>query len=378
MNIRAHSDPTHQHFGPPLPGHHLQNSYTQTGSLHTNDNIMTNSSVLNSSLHNMVCSSAMDCESPVTSTTGLALQNYQTSRFPAKIWAPITPPNSLQSPPNSLQSPLYHHSTHSTTSSHHMRLNNVSHANGTTGSNSQHSTHHSRTGPFVSQPTFRQNRQHVNHSTQHTPQHTSNVSSIGKSHQHLAHSAPSLQVAAISSSCPSATSTSSHQQLSALVLDALSQSSQKCNSMISPPSSGASSVFSVPMDTSAGEMMPAFIQNTPAFQSLPTFQATAYQPSGQSVFKTTNILVYDPKIPNATVSPKHSVFNQVTHPSLASPAISTSTLTQQQRQTGLVESVLKRSRQSYASEETDSRDDTSPMVHNLLPTGQHSIGRPPH
>ena len=369
-NIRAHSDPTHQHYGPSLPGHHLQNSYTQTGSFHViNETLLTNSAI-NSSLHHMVCSSAMDCESPVTSTTGLAL-SYHNSRFPAKAWAPIAPQNSLQSPPNSLQSPpLYHHSTHS---SHHMRLNNVSHANGSAGSNSQHSSHHSRTGPVVAQQTFRQNR-HVNHSSQHTPQHTSAIGSIGKSHQHLAHSAPSLQVAAISSSCPSASSTSSHNPSSTLVLDALTQSLHKSNSMTSPPSSGSSSDFSVPMDTSAGQLIPAFIQNTPTFQSLPPFQAP-YQPSGQSLFMATNFQLKSNPI--VTVSPKHSLFNQVTHPNMGSPAITSSTLNQQQRQTGLVESVLKRSRQSYASEEAD-RDDTSPMVHDLLLTGQHSIGRPQH
>ena len=368
-NIRAHSDPIHQHFGPSLPGHQLQNSYTQTGSFHViNEGLLTNNSTLNSSLHHMVCTSAMDCESPVTSTTGLAL-TYHNSRFPAKTWAPITPQKSLQSPPNSLQSPpLYHHSTHP---SHHMRLNNVSHANGSPGSNSQHSSHHSRTGPAVAQQTFRreQNR-HVNHSSQHTPQHTSTIGSIGKSHPHLAHSAPSLQVAAISSSCPTASSTSSHPS-TALVLDALTQSLQKSNSMTSPPSS-ISSDFSVPMDTSAGQIIPAFIQNTPTFQSIPPFQAP-YQTSGQSLFMATNFQLKSN--PNATVSPKHSLFQQVICP--GSPAISSSTLNQQQRQTGLVESVLKRSRQSYASEEAD-RDDMSPMVHDLLPTAQHTIGRQQH
>lgn len=380
-NIRAHSDPTHQHFGPSLPGHHLQNSYTQTGSFHViSDGLITKTSALNSSLHQMVCSSAMDCESPVTSTTGqmashpaLSHHNYHNQRFGAKAWAPITPQNSLQSPPNSLQSPpLYtHHS-----SSHHMRLNNVS--NGTVGSNSQHT----RAGPVGGQQTFRQSR---HHSSQHTPQHTSSVGSIGKPHQQLTHSAPSLQVAAISSSCPSASSTSSHNNPSStLVLDALSQSLHKSSSMTSPPSSGSSSDFSVPMDTSAGQLIPAFIQTSSTFQSLPTFQATPYQTSGQSLFMSGNFQFSSgPNASiNATVSPKHSVFNP-THPSLGSPAITSSTLSQQQRQhsqTGLVESVLKRSRQSYAPEEVD-REDTSPMVHDSitsLAAGQHSIGRPQH
>ena len=330
---------------------------------------MTKNSALNSSLHHMVCTSAMDCESPVTSTTGQMALNYHNQRFGTKAWAPITPQNSLQSPPNSLQSPpLYSH--HS--SSHHMRLNNVS--NSTTSSNSQHA----RAGPVGGQQTFRQSR---HHSSQHTPQHTSSVSSVssvssmGKSHSQLTHSAPSLQVAAISSSCPSASSTSSHSNPSStLVLDALSQSLHKSSSMTSPPSSGSSSDFSVPMDTSAGQLVPALIQNSATFQSLPTFQATPYQTSGQSLFMSANYQMNSN--PNATISPKHSVFNQ-THPSLGSPAITSSTLSQQQRQTGLVESVLKRSRQSYASEEAD-RDETSPMVHDSLPSGQHTIGRPHH
>lgn len=356
-NPRARSDPTHQHFGHSLHGHHIQNSYTQTGSFHIiNDGIMANSSTVNSGLHHMACSSAMDCESPVTSTTGLAL-NYHNSRFQSKAWAPITPSNSLTSPPRSLTSPtIYHHS------SHHMRLNNVSHTN-SNSSNSQHS-HHSRTGAVSSG--FRSNR-HL-HNTQHTP----SVPSIGKPHQQL-HSTPSLQVAAISSSCPSATSTSSQHVSSAIALESLSQL-QKSTSMTSPGSSGSSSDFPVPMDT-AGVMLPAFIQPPSTFQSMGTmgsFQPLAYSSSGQSLFIGTGFQINSK--PNASSATAHG-FSQAPHaphPSLGSPAVTSSTLGQQRQASSLVESVLRRSRQSYNDEETD-RDESSPMVHD----GQ-SISRPSH
>lgn len=358
-NHRARSDPTHQHFGHSLHGHHLQNSYTQTGSFHIiNDGIMANSSTANSGLHQIACSSAMDCESPVTSTTGLAL-NYHNSRFQSKAWAPITPSNSLTSPPNSLTSPtIYHHS------SHHMRLNNISHQN-SNSSNSQHS-HHSRTGAVSSG--FRTNR-HLHH----TPQHTPSVPSIGKSHQQLQHSTPSLQVAAISSSCPSATSTSSQHSSSTIAIESLSQL-QKSDSVTSPGSSVSLSDFPVPMDT-AGVLMPAFIQPPQTFQSMGTmgsFQPLAYSSSGQSLFIGTGFQINS--TPNASSGTAHA-FSQVPHPSLGSPAVTSSTLGQQQRQANsLVESVLRRSRQSYNDDETD-RDESSPMVHDHI--GQ-SISRPSH
>src|SRR5438093_1583682 len=107
--LRARSDPTHQHFGHQNSsihgtGNHLQNSYTQTGSyMHIiNDGLIGgSSSASSSSLHHLSCSSTMECESPVTSTTGLGLgsgssfhSNSGHARLAPQSWAPLTPCNS--------------------------------------------------------------------------------------------------------------------------------------------------------------------------------------------------------------------------------------------------------------------------------------------
>jgi len=128
------------------------------------------------------------------------------------------------------------------------------------------------------------------------------------------------------------------------------------------------------MDTHAGAgvMLPAFIQPPPTFQSMGTmgsFQPLAYSSSGQSLFIGTGFQLNSS---NASSGTAHAFSQVAPHPSLGSPAVTSSTLEQQRQATSLVESVLRRSKQSYNDEETD-RDESSPMVHD----GQ-SILRPSH
>lgn len=135
---RARSDPTHQHFGQSTHGHYYQNSYTQTGSyMHVLQEGFTNRTNSRSSLnavgsnggYMITCSSAMDCESPVASTTNLVSgfpqpQPPPPKNGPSKSWAP-TSSSSLTLPPSSMTSSyrhahlqrLNHHGTSSSTTS---------------------------------------------------------------------------------------------------------------------------------------------------------------------------------------------------------------------------------------------------------------------
>ncbi|RWS17359.1 Serine/threonine-protein kinase minibrain-like protein [Dinothrombium tinctorium] len=141
---RAKSDPSHQYGQNAHGGHHYQNSYTQTGSyvhLLTNNANNGNGLVGKRATHQTTSSSAMECESPVSSTTGvvsnLQITHHQLPRSgpPPISWtsSSLTP---LTSPANSVSSPTYH-------SFLHQRLNpNPPSANGISSNSSSSLSSH--------------------------------------------------------------------------------------------------------------------------------------------------------------------------------------------------------------------------------------------
>ena len=186
------------------------------------------------------------------------------------------------------------------------------------------------------------------------------------------HPTPSLQVAAISSS--SALNPLSSQHVSSgLGLESLSHV-QKSNVVTSSGSSASSSDLPVSIETGGSSSLPLFIHSQQPFKSSGTFQSLSYSTNNSNVYGSSSCYSINSTPSNPSGTP-HGCTPQQPHPSLGSPAISstTSTIQQQRQGTSLVESVVRRqSLQNFNDEETN-RDNESPMVHDgtLIPRASH-------
>jgi len=112
-------------IGQTVMGSHYQNSYTQTGSYVHISNLTSNNSghVISGGVNvnrQLTCPSAMDCESPLSSSSGLATFSHQiTSESSTLTGSSSKPgvPTSITVTPNTVSSSTnYYHS-------HHQRIN---------------------------------------------------------------------------------------------------------------------------------------------------------------------------------------------------------------------------------------------------------------